>query len=103
MALPRCFCISCSGNVARSTPSSTILPAVILPLLGKSRMTARPVVVLPQPDSPTRPTHSPGAIVREKSSTAVANVLRVANWTFRLLTESSAAIVSKSYPSGPNQ
>ena len=38
-----------------SRPSKTILPAV-----GSTRRTtARPVVVLPQPDSPTRPTVSP--------------------------------------------
>jgi len=48
---------------------------------GKRRMTARPDVVLPQPDSPTRPTHSPGSMLSEKSSTAVTKDFRVANLT----------------------
>ena len=95
--LPRWRCISFSDNDARSMPSSTMLPEAILPLPGRRRMTAKPDVVLPQPDSPTRPTHSPGEISSEKSSTAVANVSRVANWTFRLLTESSGGIVVRFY------
>jgi hypothetical protein len=58
---------------------------------------ARPVVVFPQPDSPTSPTHSRGEISIEKSSTAVVNVSRDENWTVKLFTESSDDIVDKSY------
>ena len=43
-----------------STPSKTIRPA----LGSMSRRSSRPTVVLPQPDSPTRPSVSPRAIVR---------------------------------------
>src|SRR5664280_799223 len=64
---------------------------------------ARPVVVLPHPDSPTRPTHSPASIVIEKSSTAVTKLLREVNWTLRLSTESSEGIVAQCYSSGPNR
>ena len=49
-----------------SVPSNRILPAV-----GSwSRATSQPNVVLPEPDSPIRPSASPGAIVRETPSTA---------------------------------
>ncbi len=36
---------------------------------GSSRMTDMPVMVLPEPDSPTRPTDSPAATVRLTPST----------------------------------
>src|SRR6266700_468372 len=49
-----------------SRPSKTIFP----PVGSSSRTTARPVVVLPQPDSPTRPSVSPGATVKSTPSTA---------------------------------
>ena len=49
-----------------SRPSSRTVPAV-----GSiRRSTARPTVVLPQPDSPTSPSVSPGPIVKLTSSTA---------------------------------
>ena len=40
------------------------------PTVGSSFMIERPVVDLPQPDSPTSPTHSPSATVNETPSTA---------------------------------
>ncbi|CAM5403441.1 hypothetical protein SGRI78S_03398 [Streptomyces griseus subsp. griseus] len=43
--------ISSPGSFARSVPSKTTPPSV----MSFSRRTARPSVVLPQPDSPTRP------------------------------------------------
>ena len=42
-----------------SRPSNVIRP----PVGSSSRLTSRPVVVLPQPDSPTRPSVSPGCTV----------------------------------------
>src|SRR5580693_6343165 len=49
-----------------STPSKRTVP-----LVGRnSRRIARPVVVLPLPDSPTRPSTSPGLTVRLTSFTA---------------------------------
>src|SRR5829696_8928246 len=61
-----------SGRIARremcviSRPLRRIVPAVG----SSSRMTQLPTVVLPLPDSPTRPTISPGAIVKLTPSTA---------------------------------
>ena len=46
-------------------------PKLMAPLVASSSLsTVRPIVVLPQPDSPTRPSVSPAAIVNETSSTA---------------------------------
>ena len=59
-------------------------------------------MVLPQPDSPTSPTHSPGSMLSEKSSTAVTKDLRVENWTCRSLTESSGAMAANPTRVGPN-
>jgi hypothetical protein len=64
-------------------------------------MIAKPVVVSPHPDSPTRPTHSPASIVIEKSSTAVTKVLREENWTLSLSGESSESTFAR--PSLPDQ
>src|ERR1700722_990750 len=97
---PRWLCISFSLNVERSTPSSSTLPEAMLPLPGRSRMIARPDVVLPQPDSPTRPTHWPGSMSIEKLSTAVTNDLRVENLTWRFFTESSDGMVNNHTPLG---
>ena len=49
-----------------SAPPKRIVPAVG----SSSRSTARPTVVLPQPDSPTSPSVSPGMTWSETSSTA---------------------------------
>ena len=49
-----------------STPAKWMVPSVA----SSSLSTVRPTVVLPQPDSPTSPSVSPGAIVNETSSTA---------------------------------
>ena len=52
-----------------SSPSIVAEPAVC----GCSRMTVRPSVDLPQPDSPTRPKTSPLLIENETSSTALTS------------------------------
>jgi pantoate--beta-alanine ligase len=49
-----------------STPSTSSDPPVTL----VSPATARPIVVLPEPDSPTRPSTSPGRITKSTPSTA---------------------------------
>ena len=49
-----------------SCPSKTIRPRVG----SMARRTSRPVVVLPQPDSPTRPKVSPASIAKLTPSTA---------------------------------
>ena len=69
-SLPRTFCISRSGSDTRSLPSSLTEPPVTWPTLGSSFMIDKPVVDFPQPDSPTRPTHSPSATLKDTPSTA---------------------------------
>ena len=61
------YALRSAGFMAvRSCPSKTILPDV-----GFSRFTSiLPTVVLPQPDSPTRPNASPRRIWKLTSSTA---------------------------------
>src|SRR5581483_2342582 len=54
----------------RSLPSNMTCPSVILPPVGSSRTTDRAVIVLPEPDSPTRPTVSPARTARSTPSTA---------------------------------
>ena len=49
-----------------SAPAKRIVP----PVASSSLSTARPTVVLPQPDSPTRPSVSPAITWIETSSTA---------------------------------
>ena len=55
---------------ATSSPSTSIRPAVTCALVGSSPMIALAAVVLPDPDSPTRATVSPGAICRSRPSSA---------------------------------
>ena len=69
-SLPRILHISFSPRGTRSRPSRLIFPPVTWPTLGRSFMIERPVVVFPQPDSPTTPTHSPWSTWKETSSTA---------------------------------
>src|SRR5882757_2068546 len=57
--------------VVNSRSARRIDPEVIRPAAGSSRMIDMPVMVFPQPDSPTRPTVSPGATSKEIPSTAV--------------------------------
>jgi len=54
-------------RLVSSTPSNLTLPAVG----SRSRIIARPVVLLPQPDSPTRPSVSPRRTSKVMSSTAL--------------------------------
>ena len=68
--LPRTSSIRSSGRAARSVPSRLIVPPVRWPPPGSRRMTDRAVIVLPLPDSPTIPRHSPSATVRDTPSTA---------------------------------
>ena len=61
MSLPRTARISPSGSSRRSRPSNRTLPLTMRAVtLGKSRMSASAETDLPQPDSPTMATISPG-------------------------------------------
>ena len=73
-----------------SIPSRLILPLTILPGGGTSRMTDKPRVHLPHPDSPTRPRVSPVLTDKETRSTALAFALRVrystvSDWMFSVM------------------
>src|SRR5581483_9791005 len=52
-------------------PASRTEPPTTWPTFGRRFMIDRPVVDLPQPDSPTSPTHSPAPTLNETPSTAV--------------------------------
>src|SRR5205823_5506610 len=88
--LPRYSRISASLNCSRSTPSNLILPPTILPPgCGTSRSSDRLVMVLPEPDSPTMPSVSPGATVKLTPSTALTTPRRVKKYVRRSSTCSS--------------
>ena len=59
----------------KSMSSNNTSPGVMRPADGSSRMIDSIVVVLPQPDSPTRPSVWPGYTSNETSSTARAGAL----------------------------
>src|SRR6185312_3165395 len=87
--------VSSRSRWARSRPSSAMWPCVggIKPMMASAR------VDLPQPDSPTRPRHSPGFTSSVTPSTAFsvctppASVLPTLKWTARSLRTSSSAMV----------
>ena len=77
---------------ARSLPSNRISPAV-----GSiSFNTERPIVLLPDPDSPTRPSTSPGAISKLTSSTARTGRSRWPKYFFRPCTRSIGSLTARS-------
>ena len=59
-----------SSSAVRSSPSKVTEPLAMRPFSGSSRRMASAVVVLPQPDSPTRPTASPASTSKLMPSTA---------------------------------
>ena len=66
-------------------PSNVTVPAEA----GWMRMMARPMVVLPEPDSPTSPNVSPSKMWKETPLTAVKGWRREPKRTVRLFTSSS--------------
>jgi hypothetical protein len=87
--------ISDGGREYIGTPSNVTLPAVG----SYRRQIVLPAVVLPQPDSPTRPSVSPRSIVKLMSSTALRrarvrlnNPPSIAKYFFRFLTSIRGAI-----------
>ncbi len=64
MSRPRTSRIASSDRCSRLRPSNRMRPAVTLPVfLARSRMMASEETDLPQPDSPTMATVSPGLTV----------------------------------------
>src|SRR4051794_40788327 len=71
MRLPRIARIAPSSRVSRSVPSKCTEPRTVRPSRGgKRRMIESAVTLLPQPDSPTMPSVSPGETSNDTPSTA---------------------------------
>src|SRR6185437_12157249 len=68
------------------------LPAVIAAGGLSNRAMANSMVDLPQPDSPTTPTNSPGPTVKSTASTAVTGPRSVSYSTVRSRTSSTGAV-----------
>ncbi len=85
---PRIRLRSGRASGTRSTPSSTIWPAVTFASGGSTPRIARSVMLLPDPDSPTRPSASPPTTSSETPSTARTVPCRLAICTCRSRTSS---------------
>ncbi len=84
--VPRSRARSFSGSLAKSCPSRLIRSAVVAPGDGTSPRIASAVMVLPQPDSPTRPSTSPRRALRLTRSTTAVSPLGWGKETVRLRT-----------------
>src|SRR3990170_4548014 len=94
MSRPRIRRKADSGSDVRFVPSNTADPPSIRPAgCGSSRRMARFVTLLPQPDSPTRPSASPGSTVNDTPLTAWTTSSWVRNRTTRSRTSSSGITV----------
>ena len=89
MELPRSSTIRFSLAWVMSSPSKMIWPPVTLPLPGSSPMADSAVVDLPEPDSPTMATVSPGITVRCALRTALTGPSGVVKVMARSLISSS--------------
>ena len=76
-SLPRISRIWSMDRVVSSRPFRRMLPVTMWPDGGSRRMIDMPVMDFPHPDSPTRPTVSPGSMVRETPSTACTVECRI--------------------------
>src|SRR5512134_1653063 len=95
MRAPRMRRSSSSGKPSRSVPSNRIRPPTMRPGASTSPRIEKPVTVLPQPDSPTRPSTSPGRTSKLTSSTARATPARVKKWVFRSCTSRVLALKAR--------
>src|SRR5882672_8002641 len=84
-----------SSSFTRSTPSNRISPFSIRPGgFGIRRSTDSAVTLLPDPDSPTIASVSPGSTWNETPSTAVTVPRSVRNRVVRFLTSSSGRVIA---------
>ena len=88
MSLPRSRRMAASLSSVSSVPSNLTEPPAMDAPGGSSRMTDMPVIVFPEPDSPTSPTDSPAATVRLTPSTACTTPALVAISVRRPVTSS---------------
>src|SRR5699024_6110398 len=75
MRRPRILRIRPELRVARSTPSNSMRPPTMRAPAGRIRSTLSAVMLLPDPDSPTMPTISPG-----RTSNATCSRMRTLPW-----------------------
>ncbi len=87
--LPRTSRMAASSCAARSAPRRRTLPAPIRPSGGISRMMASAVMLLPQPDSPTRHSVSPARMSKLTALSTSATRERVRNSRLRPSTSST--------------
>ena len=90
--LPRTSRICFSGIFTSSLPSSVTVPRTTWPTFGSSFMIDSPTVLLPHPDSPTRPRHSPSATENDTPSTAPTFAVRRWNSVRRSTTSRTLAM-----------
>ncbi len=87
MSRPRTRRTSRSGKASRSRPMNSTLPVTVELLIMRTRpRMASALMLLPQPDSPTRPTVSPGAMAKLTPSTAWTSPSWLSNLTARSVT-----------------
>src|SRR6476620_11404285 len=95
--LPRTARMPGSSSFNRSTPSNRISPLSIRPGgFGIRRSTDSAVTLLPEPDSPTIASVSPGSRWNDTPSTAVTVPRSVRNRVVRFLTSSSGRVIAAS-------
>ena len=93
MSLPRIVRSSSSESPIRFRPSKCAVPFVTRPARGRIPSSASEVTLFPQPDSPTIPSVSPGAMSKETPLTAWMIPRPVQKRTSRSSTESSACLM----------
>src|SRR5579871_6450644 len=95
------------GIVSRSSPSNSRAPAVTAKPAGSNCAMARPTMVLPAPDSPTKPRILPGASLKERSRIAGTVVPPMRALMVRLRASSANTVLmpgfSKPYIERPAQ
>src|SRR5215468_2526707 len=94
--LPRIRCISRSLLARRSSPSSRTWPPTVRAAgLGARRRIDRHVMLLPEPDSPTRPSVSPSPSAKETPSTARIVPQRVTRCVRRSRTSRTGVVIAR--------
>src|SRR5712691_8704371 len=88
---PRYSRISSGGIFRRSSPRKITSPEMRASLRVTSPITVSQLTLLPEPDSPTTPSVSPGEIEKETPSTAFTRPSSVGKCTLRSLTSSSGS------------
>jgi hypothetical protein len=94
ISFPRNRRISFSCRPTSSRPFSFIEPSTMRPGGSTRPMMEKPVTVLPEPDSPTRPSTSPRETSKDTPSTDFTTPARVKKWVLSLETERTGVITS---------